>query len=113
MKFKIFVLTAGLAAALSVVAAEQEETYTDLTPGTGVLDPARLAELVRQGDVRAMNNVGLLWAKGFEGKQSYEEALRWWREAAKRGYTVAMNNIGLAYASGHGVETDMSQAFEW
>jgi len=28
-----------------------------------MLDPANLAQLLRQGDVRAMNNVGLLWAK--------------------------------------------------
>jgi TPR repeat protein len=94
-------------------AVEQEETFTDLTPGSGMLDPAGLAVMLSRGDVRAMNNVGLLWSKGYDGKQSHEEALRWWREAAKRGYTVSMNNIGLAYANGHGVEPDMEQALEW
>ena len=95
------------------VPSQQEETFTDLTPGQGMLDPANLGLLVQRGDARAMNNVGLLWAKGFDGKQSFEEALRWWKEAAKRGYTVSMNNIGLAYANGHGVEQDMKQAFDW
>lgn len=99
--------------AIAAVAAEQEETYTDLVPGTGMLEPDNLADLVGRGDVRAMNNVGLLWAKGYDGKQSYEEALRWWKEAAKRGYPVSMNNIGLAYANGHGVAVDMKQAFDW
>lgn len=94
-------------------AVEQEETFTNLTPGQDMLDPANLAQLLRQGDVRAMNNVGLLWAKGYNGKQSWVEALNWWKEAAKRGYTVAMNNIGLTYANGHGVEQDFKEAFNW
>ena len=97
-------------ATFSVVAAEQEETYTDLVPGVGMLEPGNLANLASRGDVRAMNNVGLLWAKGYDGKQSYEEALRWWKQAAERGYTVSMNNIGLAYANGNGVAVDMKQA---
>jgi len=103
----------GVAAEQQNEPATQEETFTDLTPGRGMLDPANLANLVQRGDVRAMNNVGLLWAKGFDGKQSYKEALRWWTEAARRGYTVAMNNLGLAYANGDGVEPDIKQAFEW
>ena len=45
-------------ATFSVAAAEQEETFTDLIPGTGMLDPGNLANLVSRGDVRAMNNVG-------------------------------------------------------
>ncbi len=98
---------------VSAAAMEQEETFTDLTPGTGMLDPAGLAVMLSRGDVRAMNNIALLWSKGYAGKQSHEEALRWWKEAAKRGYTVSMNNIGLAYANGHGVEPDMEQALEW
>jgi TPR repeat protein len=93
--------------------AEQEETFTNLTPGQNMLDPANLAQLLRHGDVRAMNNVGLLWAKGYNGKQSYVEALNWWKEAARRGYTVAMNNIGLLYAKGNGVEQDYKEAFNW
>jgi TPR repeat protein len=94
-------------------AFEQEETFTDVTPGKDMLDPARLSGLLQQNDVRAMNNIALLWAKGYDGKQSYEEALKWWKEAAKRGYTVAMNNIGLLYANGDGVQQDYEQAFKW
>lgn len=94
-------------------AVEQEETFTNLTPGQDMLDPANLELLLRQGDVRAMNNVGLLWAKGYNGRQSYVEALNWWKEAAKRGYTVAMNNIGLLYAKGNGVAQDYKEAFKW
>src|SRR5690606_16652351 len=92
---------------------EQEETFTDLVPGRDMLDPANLSESPRHGDVRAMNNVALPCSKGYEGKQSYAEAMRWWQEAAKRGYTVAMNSLGLMYANGHGVEQDYKKAFDW
>ena len=98
---------------VTAAAMEQEETFTDLTPGSGMLDPVNLGVMLSRGDVRAMNNIGFLWSKGYDGKQSHEEALRWWREAAQRGYTVSMNNIGLAYANGHGVEPDIEQALEW
>lgn len=107
------VLIACLCLPALSVAMEQEETFTDLEPGSRMLDPAGLSIEVAKGNVRAMNNVGLLWFKGYDGKQSYEEALKWWHAAADRGYPVSMNNIGLAYANGHGVEQNMEKAFEW
>jgi len=113
LKLRSLIIAAFISLSCAAWAVEQEETFTNLTPGQGMLDPANLAQLLRQGDVRAMNNVGLLWAKGYNGKQSYIEALNWWKEAAKRGYTVAMNNIGLMYADGHGVEQDFKEAFKW
>jgi TPR repeat protein len=113
MKFRILVLSLFLLCPGAVPAFDQEETFTDLTPGKDMLDPGRLSELLRNNDVRAMNNIALLWAKGYDGKQSFEEALKWWKEAAKRGYTVAMNNIGLLYANGHGVQQDYNEAFNW
>jgi len=113
MKPRSLILAVFLSLSCAAWAVEQEETFTDLTPGQNMLDPANLAQLLRQGDVRAMNNVGLLWAKGYNGKQSWVEAMNWWKEAAKRGYTVAMNNIGLLYAKGNGVEQDYKEAFKW
>ena len=113
MTLRFLILSAFLFCSGAPLAFEQEETFTNLTPGKDMLDPARLSQLVAKNDVRAMNNVGLLWAKGYEGRQSYTEALKWWREAARRGYTVAMNNIGLAYANGNGVEQNYAEAFKW
>src|SRR5258708_10516876 len=113
MKHRFLILFVFLLFAGSGRAFDQEETFTDLTPGRDMLDPARLSALLRENDVRAMNNIALLWAKGYDGKQSFEEALKWWKEAASRGYPVAMNNIGLLYANGHGVQQDYTQAFNW
>ncbi len=66
------------------------------------------------GDVRALNNLGLLWARGVGvPAPDFKEAMRWWKEAAKRGYSLSMNNLGLLYANGHGVKQDYAKALEW
>jgi TPR repeat protein len=97
----------------NALAIEQEETVVDMTPGIDALDPLNLGPLLKQGDPKALNNIGLLWARGYQGKQSWTEALQWWREAAKKGYTLSMNNLGLAYANGDGVKRDFQEAFKW
>ncbi|OUT76427.1 MAG: hypothetical protein CBB82_08570 [Betaproteobacteria bacterium TMED22] len=89
------------------------DTFTDIESNKDMLDPYNLGLLVERGDVKAINNVGLLWATGHDGKQSFEEAVKWWTEAANRGYPLAMNNLGLAYANGQGVDQDIKQAFDW
>jgi TPR repeat protein len=108
------VLLAVLIAAAAPALAQQEETFTDIKPGDVSVDPANLIAGASRGDVRAINNLGLLWARGVgtEGP-NFQEALRWWKEAAKRGYSLSMNNIGLLYANGHGVKQSYEEAFKW
>jgi len=108
------VLAAVLCAAVAARAQQQEPTFTEITPGSDLTDPEKLIPLLGQGDVRAMNNIGLLWARGVGvPAPDYAEALRWWKEAARRGYPVSMNNIGLLYAHGDGVPQDYKEALKW
>ncbi len=105
----------SLAVPVAALAEEpQEQTFTKVEPGADVVDPSKLIPLLERGDPRAMNNIGLLWAHGI-GTQApnYDEALRWWKDAARRGYVVSMNNIGLLYANGQGVAQDYTQALKW
>jgi TPR repeat protein len=109
-----WLLLAVLAGVSPAAPAQQDDTFTDIKPGIDALDPDRLLGAVQKGDPRAMNNVGLMWAQGIGvPKVDYEEAIRWWKEAARRGYAVSMNNLGLAYANGHGVKQDYRQALKW
>lgn len=95
-------------------APNEDETFTDVKPGEISTDPANLIEGARRGDVRALNNLGLLWARGIGVEvPNFAEAMRWWKEAAKRGYTLSMNNLGLLYANGHGVTQDYALALKW
>jgi TPR repeat protein len=107
----IFALLAGVSApALS----DQDATFTDIRPGDISVDPANLITGANMGDVRAINNLGLLWARGVgTDGPNYGEALRWWKEGARRGYSLSMNNIGLLYANGHGVKQSYDEAYKW
>jgi TPR repeat protein len=112
-KSRQLALAALLAVALPA-AAQEDETFVEIEPGDISADPANLIRGAEQGDVRALNNLGLLWARGVGvPAPDYQEAMRWWKEAAKRGYSLSMNNLGLLYANGHGVPQDYAQALKW
>lgn len=46
-------------------------------------------------------------------KKDYDNALLWWRKAAKHNVAAAQYNIGLCYERGTGVKADMKTAVEW
>jgi TPR repeat protein len=107
-------LCAVLIGAAAPGLAQQDETFTQIKPGDISVDPANLINGANMGDVRAINNLGLLWARGVgvDGP-NYAEALRWWKEGARRGYSLSMNNIGLLYANGNGVKQSYEEAYKW
>jgi TPR repeat protein len=114
MHTRSIVLALLVAATPLAVHAQQDTTFTEIKPGDVSVDPANLIAGANMGDVRAINNLGLLWARGVgtEGP-NFQEALRWWKEGAKRGYSLSMNNLGLLYANGHGVKQDYDEAYKW
>jgi hypothetical protein len=108
------VALAVLAGLALPAAAQQDETFVEIKPGDISADPDNLIRGAEQGDVRALNNLGLLWARGVGvPAPDFKEAMRWWKEAAKRGYSLSMNNLGLLYANGHGVKQDYGEALKW
>lgn len=112
MKLQVIVATALLGAAFPSF-AQREETFTEIKPGETSVDPGNLIRGAERGDVRAINNLGLLWARGVGVEPNFQEAMRWWKEGARRGYPLSMNNLGLLYANGHGVKQDYGQAMKW
>ncbi|HCP19163.1 MAG: hypothetical protein CBC12_13505 [Candidatus Puniceispirillum sp. TMED52] len=46
-------------------------------------------------------------------EQDYDEAVKWYRMAAKQGHTVAQFNLGWMYDFCEGIEQDYKQAFYW
>ena len=46
-------------------------------------------------------------------KQSYVEAISWWRKAANKGDPWAMHMIGAMYDHGHSVEPNKNEARKW
>jgi TPR repeat protein len=114
MKLSTFTLAVLLATGGQAYAAEQEETFTVPELGADYVDGQKLSKLMEKSDPKAATNIGWLFARGEGGvKQSFKEAMLWWKFAASRGFTPAMNNVGLLYANGDGVPQDFEEAFKW
>jgi TPR repeat protein len=114
MKLAKLSLALLLALGSQAQAAEQEETFTVPEAGADYVDGQKLSKLMEKSDPKAATNIGWLFARGEGGvKQSFKEAMLWWKFAASRGYTPAMNNVGLLYANGDGVPQDFDEAFKW
>ncbi|MFH1996693.1 MAG: tetratricopeptide repeat protein [Candidatus Omnitrophota bacterium] len=74
---------------------------------------AKWLPLAEEGDAKAQNAVGLLYAAGLGLPQDYAEAITWYRKAAEGGYPSAMHNLGVMYANGQGLTPDFSEAAKW
>lgn len=72
-----------------------------------------LRPLAEQGDVRAQNNLGVMYENGHGVPQDHAEAVRWFRAAAQQGNAIAQNNLGLMYRRGAGVPQDYVAAHMW
>ena len=64
-------------------------------------------QLAEQGDAKAQNNLGAMYANGQGVRQDYAEAFRWFRQAAEQGYVKAQYNLGVMYNNGQGVAKTM------
>ena len=69
--------------------------------------------LAEQGDYKAQNNLGVMYAQGEGVPQDYVEAVKWYRLAAEQSYAKAQNNLGVMYANGRGVKQDYAEAVKW
>jgi len=69
-------------------------------------------DLAAQGDVKAQNNLGILYRRGLGVKKNPKEAAKWYKLAADQGFAKAQFNLGLMYKRGNGVEKDLIKAID-
>ena len=69
--------------------------------------------LAGQGDVRAMNNLGVLCDRGQGAPENPAEAAQWFRRAAEGGHGPGMSNYGRMLEQGRGLPRDAGQAAQW
>jgi TPR repeat protein len=62
------------------------------------------------GDVRATNNLGVMYQNGLGVTKDEAEAVRLYRKAADLGEAIAIDNLGWMYANGRGVAKDEAEA---
>jgi len=61
----------------------------------------------------AQYNLGLMYKNGEGVQQNDQEAVKWYRLAAKLGDADAQNNLGNMYAEGRGIEKNSVRAYMW
>ena len=71
------------------------------------------SKAAEQGNAKAQNNLGVMYANGKGVKQDYAEAVKWYRKAAEQGYAEAQFNFGCMYVFGWGVKQDYAEAVKW
>jgi len=73
----------------------------------------RLGDAAENGDVEAMNLLGVVLATNARGPSDYSMALYWFQRAVDAGSADAMHNLANMYLRGLGVARDYANAFRW
>jgi TPR repeat protein len=76
MKMRVAIFAVAIMVAMAGAAAAE--------PAAKIYRP-----LAERGDVRAQNNLGILYDHGQGVPQDFAEALKWYRLAAEKGYALA------------------------
>ena len=74
---------------------------------------AQFKKLAEKDYAPAQSNVGMMYAEGIGVAKDEQQAVYWWRKAAKEGDTKAIYNLALMYSDGKGVAKDDQQAAYW
>lgn len=72
-----------------------------------------LINLSKQGHKKHQFELGLEYYTGKNIAQNYQQACKWFLEAAEQGDTNAQNNLAACYSSGNGVAQNYAEAFKW
>jgi Sel1 repeat len=64
-------------------------------------------------NARAQFWLGAVYEQGLFGKTDFQEALKWWRKAARQGDSSAQNALGEMYEDGEGVPQNYVLAAQW
>ncbi len=66
-----------------------------------------------EGDRDAQFKVGVLFTNDQFGPPDFEQAVYWYKQAARQGHVLAQYNLGHQYLTGVGVEKSDASAMEW
>jgi len=113
MRTLLAALTALMLLATPVVAGDFEDANAAYIAGYHQKAFRLFKSLAEQGDARAQNNLGWMYANGKGVPEDNAKAVYWYRKAAEQGDARAQNNLGWMYANGKGVPEDNAKAVYW
>lgn len=65
------------------------------------------------GNMIALNNVGVFYQNGIAVKQNRSEAFDCYNKAAKMGFAISQGNLSVCYQKGIGIKQNIDQAIYW
>lgn len=74
---------------------------------------ARALKLAEKGDAVAQAKVGQMYREGRGTRQSFPDAVKWYRKAAEQGNAEGQARLGFMQMTGLGVKKDDAEAFKW
>lgn len=104
----IYMLTLGAAMADPYEDANAALDRNDYKTAFAIVKP-----LAEQGNLRAMNAMGMSYQMGWGVEANFQIAFEWFRRTAEQGYAPAQVNLGGMYEKGLGVAADMTAAAKW
>ncbi len=72
-----------------------------------------LVKLARKGDALAQFRLAHAYETGHGTRQSYSEAIRWYKLSANQGLPQAQFGLAQLYEDGRGVKRDFAYALSW
>ena len=70
-------------------------------------------KLAEEGDLAALNYLGVMHYLGYGRKRDVHAARKWFEIAANKGFAGAQFNLGNIYVNGEGVQQDFTKAYMW
>lgn len=104
---KLIIIAGMLTMALFAMA----DAYTNII--NSLVYSPQLEKLAKDGDVRAQNQLGVIYQKGSGIEQDMQKAVYWYAKAAEAGHPTSMANLGAMYLKGNGVPQDIGTAVTW
>lgn len=115
-RFGVYFLTGGLLVVSGLVgcATNFEKGWEANKAGKYQEAHSYYIKAVQDGNGYAMNNLGVLYAKGRGVPEDETKAVYWYQKAAQAGNSYGMSNLAWSYRWGRGGNPqDQEQAFYW
>ena len=106
-------LLAGSSPAISIEIAKSAPAVKESVKLSPKQEIAVLTKKARADDVRAQNQLGVMYAEGNGVTKDAEKAMQLFQKAVTFGHSDAQYNLASMYDNGEGVATDSVKAVEW
>lgn len=108
------VVTSDQMEMLSLAATVKQESAPNAVPAVAPDDFQALQARAEQGDAKAQNELGRLYANGGRNvTRDDAQAAAWYRKAAEQGNADAQLQLAISYDLGQGVPKDVTEAAKW